>query len=108
MLVEKYLGKARKLYAAFMDLEETYDRVDREALWNVLKICGVGGQSVEGIMAFYRVASACVKTVGELSDCFAIVLQGGSAWTGRGGGLSAVAKNPRGTFLEGARRQSYK
>ncbi len=32
ILVEEYLGKARKLYAAFMDLGKAYDRVDREAL----------------------------------------------------------------------------
>ncbi len=27
-LVEEYLGKDKKLYAAFMDLEKAYDRVD--------------------------------------------------------------------------------
>ncbi len=32
------LRKNKKLYAAFMDLEKANDRVDREALWNVLKI----------------------------------------------------------------------
>ncbi len=31
-LVEEYLGKDKKLYAAFMDLEKAYDRVDKEAL----------------------------------------------------------------------------
>ncbi len=31
-IVEEYLGKDKKLYAAFMDLEKAYDRVDREAL----------------------------------------------------------------------------
>ncbi len=49
MLLEEYLGKDRKLYAAFMALEKTYDRVDREALWYVLKVYGVGGQLMEGI-----------------------------------------------------------
>ncbi len=41
--MEGYSGKHKKLYAAFMDLEKAYDRVDREALWSVLKIYGVGG-----------------------------------------------------------------
>lgn len=36
-VVEEYLGKGKKLYAAFMDLEKAYDKVDREALWNVKK-----------------------------------------------------------------------
>ncbi len=37
-----------------MDLEKAYDRVDREALWTVLKIYGVGGQLLKGIQAFYK------------------------------------------------------
>ncbi len=68
----KYLGKDRKLYAAFMNLEKAYDRFDREALWNVLKIYGVRGQQMKGIKAFYREANICVKVDGELSDSFAI------------------------------------
>ena len=38
IMVKEYLGDNGKLYAAFMDLEKAYDRVDRKALWNVLKI----------------------------------------------------------------------
>ncbi len=53
-LVEEYLEKGKKLYAAFMDLEKAYDRVDREALWSVLKIYGVDGQLLKGIQAFYK------------------------------------------------------
>ncbi len=49
MILKEYLGKGEKLCAAFMDLEKVYDRVDREALWYVLKIYGVGGQLLEGI-----------------------------------------------------------
>ncbi len=41
MLVE-YLRKGKKLYAAFMDLEKAYDKVNREALWSVMKTYGVG------------------------------------------------------------------
>ncbi len=33
ILVEKYLEKDRKLFAAFMDLEKAYDRIDRKGLW---------------------------------------------------------------------------
>ena len=52
MLVEKYLVKGRKLYAAFMDLEKAYDRVDWNSLWDVLKIYGVGGTAVTGSQIF--------------------------------------------------------
>ena len=72
MTVEKYLAKDRKLYAAFMDLEKAYDRVDWNALWDVLKIYGVGGQLLNGIKAFYKEASACVRVNGEMSESFDI------------------------------------
>ncbi len=72
MLMEEYLGKDMKLYAAFMDLEKAYDRVDRKALWNVLKISGMRGQLMEGIKAFHKEVNACVKVDGKLSDGFAV------------------------------------
>ncbi len=46
--------------------------VDREALWNVLKIYGVGGQLLKGIQAFYRGANACVRVGGKHSESFAV------------------------------------
>ncbi len=60
-LVKEYLGKHKKLYAAFMDLEKAYSMVDREAIWSVLKIYGVGGQLLKGIQALYREANARVR-----------------------------------------------
>ena len=72
MIVEKMLAKGKKVYAAFMDLEKAYDRVDWKAMWDVLKVYGVGGKLLNGVKAFYRNASACVRIDGEMSDCFAI------------------------------------
>jgi hypothetical protein len=39
---EKYLAKCKAVFWAFMDLEKAYDRVDRKALWEVMKVYGVG------------------------------------------------------------------
>ncbi len=58
-LVEEYLGKDKKLYAAFMDLEKTCDSVDIEALWGVPQIYDMGGQLLKGIQAFYRGKYMC-------------------------------------------------
>ncbi len=68
MVVEKILAKGKKLYAAFMDLEKAYDRVNWLALWNVLKMYGVGGKLLSAIKSFYEEASACVKISGETSE----------------------------------------
>ncbi len=47
-LVEEYLGKDKKLNAAFIYLERVYDKADSEALWSVLRIYGVGGWMLRG------------------------------------------------------------
>ena len=41
-ICEKYLGKGKDVYFAFLDLEKAYDRVDRDATWNVLRLYGIG------------------------------------------------------------------
>ncbi len=68
ILVEKYLEKDRKLFAAFMDLEKAYDRDNRKGLWDTLKVYGVGGKLFEGIRSFYENTSASVQVKGELSE----------------------------------------
>ncbi len=59
ILVEKYLEKERNLFAAFMDLEKAYDRVDRK---------GVGRKMLVRIKSFYENASASVRVNGEFSE----------------------------------------
>ena len=41
-ICEKYLGKGKDVCFAFLDLEKAYDRVDRDAMWNVLRLYGIG------------------------------------------------------------------
>ena len=53
-LTALFIGNGKKLHAAFMDLENAYDRVEREALWSVLKIYRLRGHLLEGIKALYR------------------------------------------------------
>ncbi len=55
-----------------MDLEKAYDRVDWLALWEVLKLYGVGGKLLSAIKSFYEEASAYVKINGETSEHFEI------------------------------------
>ena len=43
---EKVWEKKQRVYTGFMDLENLYDRVNREALWKVLRMYDVGGMYV--------------------------------------------------------------
>ncbi len=63
------ISKRKKLYDAFTDLEKAYHRVDWLALWDVLKIYGVGGKLLSAIKSFYEKASACVKISGGTVLC---------------------------------------
>ena len=49
----------------FIDLEKAYNRVNREALWQVLRMYDVGGKFFSGIKSMYVDRSACVKVKGE-------------------------------------------
>ena len=62
-MVKEYLRNDEKLYVTFNDLKKLFHRVDKETLWNVLNMYGVGG---------VRAASACVRVDGELSENFPI------------------------------------
>ena len=39
---EKVREKKRRVYVGFMDLEKAYDSVNREAIWQVLRMYDVG------------------------------------------------------------------
>ena len=41
------------MYFAFLDLEKAYDRVDRDAMWNVLRLNGIGGRLLRGVKNLY-------------------------------------------------------
>jgi predicted acetyltransferase len=51
---EKYLEKQKVVFVALMDLQKAYDRVDRMAIWEVLRMYGVGGKSLSAIKSMYE------------------------------------------------------
>ena len=53
----------------FMNLEKAYDSVNREALWQVLRIYDVGDELLSGIKSMYINSLACVRVIGEENDC---------------------------------------
>ena len=71
-ICEKKLEKHQEVFWAFMDLEKAYDRIDREALWQVLGVYVVGGCVLKGIQSFYVGSSACVRVGSDLSERFEV------------------------------------
>ncbi len=63
--VDKVCTKEKDVYWAFMDLEKAYDRVDRDAMWQVLQLYGVGGKLWKAVKNFYVESRPCVR-VGEI------------------------------------------
>ena len=70
--MEKYLGKGKDVYFAFLDLEKAYDRVDRDALWNVLRLYGIGGRLLQGVKSLYVGSKACVRVGNEVCGWFPV------------------------------------
>ena len=69
--VRKY-GRKNVVYVGFMDLEKACNRVNREALWQVLRMCDVGGKLLNGMKSMYVNSLACVRLRGGESECFRI------------------------------------
>ena len=71
-ICEKYLKKGKDVYFAFLDLEKAYDRVDRDAMWNVLRLYGVGGKLLKAVKSMYAGSKACVRVGNEMSEWFTV------------------------------------
>ena len=69
---EKYLAKGKDSYWAFMDLEKAYDRVDREAMWRMLSMYGIGGKLLSAVKSFYVDSRACVRVGNKESSSFEV------------------------------------
>ena len=64
--------KKCEMYVGFLDLEEVYDRVNWESLWQVSKMYDVGGKLLSGIKSMYVDNLACVRVKGNESEWFRI------------------------------------
>ena len=49
------------MYASFIDLEKAYNRVNRKALWHVLRMYDMGGKLLSGIKTKYVDCLAYVR-----------------------------------------------
>ena len=64
--------KKCSVYVGFIDLEKTYNRVNREVLWQVLRMHYVGDKLLNGIKSMYVNILACVRIKGGMREQFRI------------------------------------
>ena len=57
---ENYLANGKDVLWAFMDLEKAYDTIDRDGMWQMLRLYGVGGKLLK-VQSFYKDSTACVR-----------------------------------------------
>ena len=69
---EKFVGKNKSLYVAYMGLEKAYDRVDREAMWRVLGMYGINGQLLKAVQSLYEKSEVCVRVCKEECEWFEV------------------------------------
>ena len=77
-LQEKYLGKKKNLYFAFVDLEKAFDRVPRDVRWAMRKL-NTDEWLTETVMAMYKLSNSAVRvnnTVGRKFNVKVRVHQG--------------------------------
>ena len=69
-MVEKYEKKRKELHVAFMDLENAYDKVCKEALCRGLHECGVDGYLIRSMSSLYNGSRACVRLGSIVGEYF--------------------------------------
>ena len=67
---EKYLANGKDVFWAFinLDLERTYDTIDRHGMWQMLRVYGVGGKFLRAVQSFYLDSWVCVRVGNDVSD----------------------------------------
>ena len=75
-LQEKFLAKCRKLYVAFAELENVFDRVPRQVLWQALPVIGVPEWLVKVVQAMYVGARSGSQVDSSFSEEFEIMKGG--------------------------------
>src|SRR6267154_3262622 len=69
---EKFLGKQKELWMAFVDLEKAFDRVPHDVVWWALRHVGVAEWIVNLIKIMYEGVTTSVKINGEESEGFEV------------------------------------
>lgn len=71
-LIEKVREFRESLHIAFVDFKCAFDSIDRQAIWSIMKNCGVDSKVIRLIKNFYVGSTSCVRLAGKHSDWFSV------------------------------------
>ena len=71
-ICEKFLANWKDVFWAFMDLEKAYDTIDQHGMWQMLRVCGVGGKLFRAVKSFYVDSKTCVRVEKDVSQWFPV------------------------------------
>ena len=71
-LCEKYQAHGKDVFWAFMDFEKAYDTIDRNGMWKIQRVYGVGGKLLEAVQRFFVDSRACVRVGNDVSKWFPV------------------------------------
>ena len=54
-------------FFAFMNLEKACDLIDRNGMWQMLRVHGVIGKLLKGVQSFHVACKACVRVGTDMS-----------------------------------------
>ena len=69
---EKFCGKNKSLFVAYMGLEKAYDRIDRDAMWRVLSMYEINGKLLKVVQSLYERSETCVRVCREEGEWFRV------------------------------------
>ena len=72
LLIHKRFIKRKKLFACFIDFENSFDRVPRELLISKLQKCGINGHFLRVLQSMYKNDKACIKLENKIIETFPI------------------------------------
>ena len=55
-----------------MDLEKAYDTIDRNGIWQMLRVYAVVGKLLKAVQSFYVDSRACVRVGNDVSEWFLV------------------------------------
>ena len=69
-IIDLYLRKKKRIYAAFIDYRKAFDLVHRASLWKKLMLHQINGNILKLIYSIYENAKSCVKVGNTFSRFF--------------------------------------